>query len=781
MNNVSIKMRLIGSFLVIALLVAVLAGYSNYGVNESSKGFANYREMARDSLLASRVQANMLMVRMNVKDYLNNPVQKEIDEFNSYYNRTSKFMGKALVEIQKPTRAGYVKKMSEDLITYKDSFFKVVDYMNRRNDIVNNNLDVNGKKIEQLLSAVMLSANEDGDKEAAIAVAQGVRTLLLARLYTAKYLKSNEEKDANRSNEEFHILEKQVVDIRKELQNTKRREQLKEAIRLKTIYLQGVSEIVKIIKERNDIINNKLNKIGPNIAKLAEDVKLSIKEDQDRIGPAVSVQNDNILKISLVIAAIVFILVILFAVIIPRQISGQINVFQDGLLGFFKFLNKENKDTEPIDISSSDEIGTMAKIVNENISKTKKLIEDDELLINDVKRVVDLVNQGKINQTINSSTTNESLEELKRIFNEMLDTISRKVDGDINTIEEALEKFQKLDFTHRLSNPTGDTSKGLNSLAEIINSMLVENKTNGLTLDKSSNILLKNINSLNVNANEAAASLEETSAALEEITGNVSQNTQNVVQMSDFANQLNNSAKDGQALATKTTEAMDEINNQVTSINEAITIIDQIAFQTNILSLNAAVEAATAGEAGKGFAVVAQEVRNLASRSAEAASEIKNLVENANIKANDGKDIADKMIHGYSGLTENINKTIDLISSVENATKEQLQGIEQINDTVASLDRKTQENASIASQTNDIAVETDSIAKLILSDANEKEFLGKESVTVRKVNNDTKVRVNENRSSSISKPKVEKAVQKENKTKTIEANNKKEDDAWESF
>jgi methyl-accepting chemotaxis protein len=97
-------------------------------------------------------------------------------------------------------------------------------------------------------------------------------------------------------------------------------------------------------------------------------------------------------------------------------------------------------------------------------------------------------------------------------------------------------------------------------------------------------------------------------------------------------------------LANKTTQAMEEINVQVNSINDAISIIDQIAFQTNILSLNAAVEAATAGEAGKGFAVVAAEVRNLANRSAEAAKEIKTIVENATIKANNGKNIANTMI-----------------------------------------------------------------------------------------------------------------------------------------
>src|SRR5690606_17581489 len=119
-----------------------------------------------------------------------------------------------------------------------------------------------------------------------------------------------------------------------------------------------------------------------------------------------------------------------------------------------------------------------------------------------------------------------------------------------------------------------------------------------------------------------------------------------IAQRSQIASNVTYSASLGEKLANQTTTAMEEINTQVNLVNEAIGVIDNIAFQTNILSLNAAVEAATAGEAGKGFAVVAQEVRNLATRSAEAAKEIKEIVERATVKANEGKSIATNMIEG---------------------------------------------------------------------------------------------------------------------------------------
>jgi hypothetical protein len=187
-----------------------------------------------------------------------------------------------------------------------------------------------------------------------------------------------------------------------------------------------------------------------------------------------------------------------------------------------------------------------------------------------------------------------------------------------------------------------------------------------------------------------------------------------MIQMSQIADELNSAADVGSNSAKQTSLSMDEINEKVKAINEAITIIDQIAFQTNILSLNAAVEAATAGEAGKGFAVVAQEVRNLANRSADAAKEIKKLVESASLKSNEGKEICDNMINGYENLTSKISETKKIIDNVTRFSKEQESGIIQINETILKLDSQTQKNAKTASNIDSLSSQVSTLSTKLL-------------------------------------------------------------------
>ena len=449
-----------------------------------------------------------------------------------------------------------------------------------------------------------------------------------------------------------------------------------------------------------------------------------IQKDMDVLETQVSSKLRSSLIVTIIVSLIlVIITIVLIIPMLNNLLIKPINQFQDGLISFFKYLNKETSEVKYVDLQTKDELGQMSLILNENIKKAQIDIEEDRHIIEDTIKVLGEFQKGDLSQRLNTKITNPALIELKSVLNKMAENIEKNIEN-VLVILEQYSKYNYLNNvdTNSLTQHFLKLATGVNTLGSSITSMLIQDKSNGLSLSKSSDELLVNVDKLNESSNEAASSLEETAAALEQITSNIRSNTQDIIKMSTLANNVTVSANSGEKLASQTVSSMEDINNQVSSINEAITVIDQIAFQTNILSLNAAVEAATAGEAGKGFAVVAQEVRNLAARSAEAAQEIKGLVESATNKANHGKNIANEMIIGYEKLNENISETINLIKNIEESGNEQLSGIEQINDAVSMLDRQTQENALVASQTKDIALSTDKVAKLIITHVEEKEF-----------------------------------------------------------
>ncbi|WP_419771139.1 MAG: methyl-accepting chemotaxis protein [Candidatus Marinarcus sp.] len=424
------------------------------------------------------------------------------------------------------------------------------------------------------------------------------------------------------------------------------------------------------------------------------------------------------------IVCLIIIAIIIFLIV--RKLNYNLESISTGLASFFSYLNKESSNTEEIKLISNDEFGKMAKEINDNIDIIKVSIEKDNKLIDEVKLIVNKVSEGYLDGQINATTTNDSLNELKNLLNDMLLNLQTLIGKDLNEISDTLAKYTQRDFTAKLNvQKSGKIGKELIKMNEMMTDMLQSSQNDGLSLRKSADELSSNVGTLSKNATEQAASLEETAASIDEITGNIQQTSEKAQEMLNVSTHTKTSANEGKGLANDTVKAMEEINETVQNINEAISVIDQIAFQTNILSLNAAVEAATAGEAGKGFAVVAQEVRNLAARSAEAAKEIKELVENATVRANNGKVISSKMIEGFNQLEHKIETTNNLIDDVSNAAKEQTVGMTQIADAMNQLDKFTQENAAIADKTNDIAKQTNLIALDVVKNVNRNNFEGK--------------------------------------------------------
>ena len=408
-----------------------------------------------------------------------------------------------------------------------------------------------------------------------------------------------------------------------------------------------------------------------------------------------------------------------------KRIVGGIDRLKRYIEDLMDFVFYKTNHLKLAEYPKNDDIGLILKELNDYVLTYEKIRKDDMLILGEIVIALDKVSQGIYTSKIIANTTNPMIYTLKNIVNNMLE----KANKNMEDLVEIVELFAKNDYTKQMDiNPKLKgkmllTMQRLNSLGFELNSSAKQNLENGFTLEKSSKNMNKSVDILAQKANEQAASLEQTAAALEEITGITKNNTQNASKMANLSKDVKNSVVQGEEFANKTALAMDEINIKVKSINEAISVIDNIAFQTNILSLNAAVEAATAGEAGKGFAVVAGEVRNLANRSAEAAKEIKILVENATQKTDEGKAISDDMLDGYHNLNSLISETIKIIQDVSTASNEQLKGIEQINNAINLLDKVTQENANETAKVNSISEETLKMAQILLADAKTKKVI----------------------------------------------------------
>ena len=432
---------------------------------------------------------------------------------------------------------------------------------------------------------------------------------------------------------------------------------------------------------------------------------------------------DIILKTVLMGLALMIIMSVIVNIIMNRIISKPILEFQSGLENFFKYINNQTSKVSLLNDKSSDEIGNMAKIINKNLNKTKEHIEKDAEFIKDVKEVVSKINSGNLTVYVTKDSTTPALMELKTTLNSMIKSLANNIDEDINTITRALKRYQNLDFREPLKNPTGEISHALNKLVSIINTQFQTNSKNGALLDKNAEILIASVHELNAISTKQSIALSDTQKAVEDISTTISHTNDNIEKVYDYSNKLTNSISIGQDLASKTAKDMIDINIQTQAISQAVKIIDKITMQTNILSLNAAVEATSAGEAGKGFAVVASEVRSLADQTAQASKQISLLIENAQERTLLGKENATQMIQEYEDIQEQISKTTLTIENITKSSKEQGIALSKINSTIRTLDDNTQKSSSVAKKTTKVANSTNKIAKTIVNEIKEASFI----------------------------------------------------------
>jgi methyl-accepting chemotaxis protein len=290
-------------------------------------------------------------------------------------------------------------------------------------------------------------------------------------------------------------------------------------------------------------------------------------------------------------------------------------------------------------------------------------------------------NLGTIVQLVDRTSEVTAEDEVKRV-------VASAIDGDLSARidERSKDGFFKV-LAEGMNQLTGN-------MAEVVRQMSLAAAEVRTGADE---ISRGNMN-LSQRTEQQASSLEETAASMEEMTSTVRNNADNAAQANQLAAAAREQAERGGKVVGAAVSAMSEINVASKKIADIIGVIDEIAFQTNLLALNAAVEAARAGEQGRGFAVVASEVRNLASRSAEAAKEIKGLIQDSVGKVNEGSRLVDESGKVLTEIVTGVKKVTDVVAEIAASSREQASGIDQVNKAITSMDSTTQQNAALVEQ-----------------------------------------------------------------------------------
>lgn len=367
---------------------------------------------------------------------------------------------------------------------------------------------------------------------------------------------------------------------------------------------------------------------------------------------------------------------------------------------FEKFLDLQEKT---ISLANSGQWDEARKLMSSNQPLVDKLNASLEAHRQHNEKLADDATENAL-KTINSATWSAVAVSMTVILvvSVMGVLISRKIVSSISEAVEVAEAIASGDLTRKISVTSEDEIGLLMQAMSRMNAGLIDivgNVRTGVSTiaAASSQIAMGNID-LSARTESQASSLEETASATEELTSTVKQNAENARQANQLASSASTVAVQGGEVVGQVVSTMSDINASSAKIVEIINVIDGIAFQTNILALNAAVEAARAGEQGRGFAVVASEVRNLAQRSASAAKEIKQLIDDSVTKVNVGSKLVEQAGATIQEVVNSVHRVSDIVSEITLASNEQSVGIEQVNQAIGQMDQTTQENAALVEE-----------------------------------------------------------------------------------
>lgn len=395
------------------------------------------------------------------------------------------------------------------------------------------------------------------------------------------------------------------------------------------------------------------------------------------------------------------------------QFSGRIDSPLKG--DFLELKNSINSSTQQLKLTFSEinrvnqalEMGQFDQRIDlelqgqfkKTADSTNKTVESLHTFVAETNHVMQQISLGKLQNRVKVELSGE-LDDLKQYINSTANTIEKSI-TEIKTVVQAQASGDLSKSIQGQYEGDFDALKSsINSSAQTINGIVSQIKRSANGVQHAVAEVETASLDLSSRTQEQAASLEETASAIEEITATVSQHSDSTLNADELIHETRNQSQSGMKVVEQAQQSMSKISGSSAEIAEIITLIDSIAFQTNLLALNAAVEAARAGEHGRGFAVVASEVRNLAQKSAEAASDIKTIIENSVDQVHQGEQQVQKSGEMLTSINDSIISITEIVEEISNSSREEKTGIGQINQAITLIDEATQQNAAIAEETS---------------------------------------------------------------------------------